>query len=80
MSLTKRTIGIISKISVTLTSGNEIWFATNMEIYDYVQAYKSLQYSANGKMVYNPTWIPVWLDVDCKLYCINPNETIYIEE
>lgn len=33
----------------------DIWYATNIEICDYVQAYRQLIYSANGKIVYNPT-------------------------
>ena len=60
-------------------AGNEeLWFATNIEIYDYVQAYKSLRYSADGHMVYNPTLLTIWLDADGELYHIQPGETIRI--
>lgn len=41
-----------------------IWFATNIEIYDYVNAIKSLRRSADGKTVYNPTDTAVWISVD----------------
>jgi len=37
----------------------DFWYATNMEIYEYVQAYKSLVYSADGKIVYNPTLLDI---------------------
>jgi peptidoglycan/xylan/chitin deacetylase (PgdA/CDA1 family) len=58
----------------------EIWFATNIEIYDYVQAYKSLVWSADGYKVYNPTLLTVWVDVDGVLYRIGSGETARIED
>ena len=61
-----------------LSGNDEIWYATNIEIYDYVQAYKALHYSADGHMVYNPTLITVWMDVDGKLYSIEPGQTVTI--
>ena len=50
-------------------SGREdIWYATNGEIFDYVKAYESLEFSADGKRVYNPTKIPVWMEIDGTCY------------
>ena len=63
-----------------LSFKDEIWYATNIEIYDYVQAYKSLRYSANGRMVYNPTLYTIWIDVDGEVYTIKSGETICIGE
>ena len=51
-----------------------------MEIYDYVEAFKRLRYSANGKRVYNPSLLPVWLDVDGKIFVVHSDETVTIEE
>lgn len=42
----------------------EIWFATNGEIYDYVQAFRKLEFSADGEMVENKTAVDVWLLTD----------------
>jgi peptidoglycan/xylan/chitin deacetylase (PgdA/CDA1 family) len=69
----------IENICKKLAFSDEIWYATNIEIYDYVEAYKRLRYSANGRKVYNPTLYTIWLDVDSKLYTINPGETIRID-
>lgn len=66
----------IEAICERFAESDEIWFATNIEIYDYVQSYKSLRHSANGRLVYNPTLITVWFDQDGKLYCVKPGETI----
>ena len=34
---------------------DDIWFATNGEIIEYVMAYNRLQYSGDGTMIYNPS-------------------------
>lgn len=68
----------IEEICKTLANNEEIWYATNIEIYDYIEGYKALCYSANGHMVYNPALFPIWLDVDGKLYCVAPGETLRI--
>ena len=36
-------------------NGKDIWFATNGEILDYIQAYQMLEYSVDGSMIYNPS-------------------------
>ena len=59
-----------------LSGKDELWYATNIEIYDYVEAYRSLRYSADGHLVYNPTLYTVWFDVDSRLYSITPGETL----
>ena len=38
---------------------DDVWYATNIEIYDYVQAYQRLIWTADMKRVYNPSAIPV---------------------
>lgn len=45
---------------VSRLSGNEkIWYATNIEIYNYVKAQQSLVISADETILYNPSAIPV---------------------
>ena len=69
----------IEEICKKLAFNDEIWYATNIEIYDYVQAYKSLRYSADGHKIYNPTLLTIWIDAGSKLYSIQPGETICID-
>ena len=66
----------IEAICQKLSESDELWYATNMEIYEYVQAYKSLIYSADGYKIYNPTLLTVWLDVDGTLYSVASGETL----
>lgn len=39
----------------------DIWFATNIEVFDYANAIKSIRTSADGKIFYNPTDTDVWV-------------------
>lgn len=70
---------LLEDICINLSGKSDIWYATNMEIYEYVNAYNSLIYSANGKIVYNPTLLDIWFDVDGKEYKISSGETLNIE-
>lgn len=69
---------LLDQICEKLGGRDDIWYATNMEIYDYVNAYYSLSYSANGNIIYNPTLIDLWVDIDGKVYEIKSGETIKI--
>ena len=52
---------------------DDIWYATNIEIVDYMNAAHNLKFTAAGDMVYNPNAIPVWITVDV------PDNNIKIE-
>ncbi len=38
----------------------DVWYATNMEIYDYAHAFSELIFSADASVVYNPTATDLW--------------------
>ncbi len=46
---------------------DRVWFATNGEIIDYVNAYRRLEYSADGLTIYNPSAQDVLIRLDRKL-------------
>lgn len=66
----------LDEICQKISGKDDIWYATNMEIYEYVQAYNSLVYSADGTIVYNPTLFDIWFDIDGTMYFIKSGETI----
>lgn len=70
---------LMERICEKLAGNDEIWYATNIEIYDYVQAYKRLVYSADGHMIYNPTLYTVHIDADGTEYVIHSGETAVID-
>lgn len=55
---------------------DDVWYATNIEIYEYVEAYQRLVTSADGNVVYNPTATTVWFTVDGEHYKISAGETL----
>ncbi len=68
----------LESICEKFASADDIWFATNIQIYDYVKAYDSLIFSADNTIVHNPAAVTVWFDCDGRLYSVAPNETINI--
>lgn len=51
---------IIEQLLECCHDNPDIWFATNMEIYNYANAFNSLVFSADGDKVYNPTAVDLW--------------------
>ncbi len=68
----------IEQILQKLGGKDDVWYATNIEIYDYVEAYNSICYSADETVMYNPTLYTLWFEVDNVLYSIEPGQTIKI--
>jgi hypothetical protein len=46
---------------------DDIWYATNIEIVDYVKSFHRLQFSASRSFVYNPSASPVWIQANGKI-------------
>lgn len=69
---------LLDKICEKLGAHEDIWYATNIEIYDYVKAYDSLVFSADERMVYNPTLKTVWFAIDKNVFKVESGETITI--
>ncbi len=55
------------------------WAATNIEIYDYVQARKQIRFSADGKTIYNPTDIDVWVSYNEEPLKIGACQTVILD-
>lgn len=59
---------VIEEFCKLMGGREDIWYATNIEIIDYMQVLKSLQFSADGESVYNPSAQSAWVAVnDTKL-------------
>lgn len=69
---------LFENICTKFSKDDDIWFATNIDIYNYVKAYQSLVFSADGSIVYNPTLLEIWFNIDGKPYSIKSGETIHI--
>lgn len=57
---------VIEEFAAKAGNHDDVWYATNMEIYDYVKAYDSLIWTVAGDMVVNPTVTNLWLNYQGK--------------
>lgn len=57
-----------------------IWYATNIEIYDYIQAARRLVTSCDGELIYNPSAVDVWVTKDNEKVCIPAGKTISLSK
>ncbi len=69
---------LIERVCDMLTSVDNIWYATNIEIYDYITASRRVHVSANGKILENPTTTDVWFSNNGETLCIKSGETLYL--
>lgn len=56
--------GLMEEFCAYMGGREDIWYATNIEIIDYMEAGRRLQYGAAGDFVYNPSAQTVWISVD----------------
>jgi hypothetical protein len=69
---------VIEKFCEKVSGKDDIWYASNIEIYDYIDAYHRLRFSLRGNTVHNPTATTVWFEKDGKIYKILPGETLTV--
>lgn len=53
---------IIEEFAAYIGNREDIWYATNGEIFDYLQACKRLEFSMDGSIVKNPTSMDIYLN------------------
>ena len=69
---------VIEEFCKYIGNREDIWYATNGEIYSYVKAFDSLEFSADGNTIYNPSGQTVYICYFHKNIAIQPNQTIKI--
>ena len=53
---------VIENFAKYIGNRDDVWYATNMEIYNYISAYDSLEFSADGSMIYNPSFLDIYVE------------------
>ena len=74
----KNNWNVIEDFAKYISCKDDIWYATNIEVFEYLSAFYSLVSSADNCTVYNPSGIDVWFEANEKVYKICPGETISI--
>lgn len=67
---------VIERFARKMGGHDDIWYATNIEIVTYVNAFRQLVFSADGTRVHNPTALPLYMEAEGKPVCVQPGETV----
>ena len=67
---------VMEEFAAYMGGRDDVWYATNGEIYEYVKAFESLQYSVDKRFVYNPTATDVYLEIKEKQYKVSAGQTV----
>jgi hypothetical protein len=72
---------IIEDFTDKMANKDDIWYATNIEIFEYAEAYKQLKFSCKGDRVFNPTCFELFFRDSRagKSYSVKPGETISLD-
>lgn len=65
---------IIEEFAEFIGNREDIWYATNIQIYDYVCAYKQLIFSTDGSKVFNPTATKLYFEYKEKIWTVGPGQ------
>jgi len=69
---------VIEEFAKYVGNRDDIWYATNIEIYDYVKAYESLQTSYDKTIIYNPSAIDVWIYINGETHVVKSGKTLFL--
>lgn len=62
---------------LTRLGGHEdVWYATNIEVFDYIAAYQNLDVSVDGYSVYNRSSMNIWVSVRGEKYQIPAGQVV----
>ncbi len=67
---------VMEQFAQYIGNRDDIWYATNIEIYDYVKAYESLIFNIDLTYVQNPSAKDVWIAAEEKTYRIPAGSSI----
>lgn len=69
---------LMEQICRKFGAAEDVWRASNMEIYLYMQALDQLIVSCDQKLLYNPSALDVWVTADDKILKIESGKTVRI--
>ena len=71
---------VLDGLLQTICGRDDVWYATNGEICNYITAYNSLVWAVDDVCVYNPSALDVWFERNKRLYCVPSGQTIAINK
>ena len=71
---------VIENFAATIGGREDIWYATNTEIFEYMEDFNRLIFSADGGIVKNPTARTLYFEFEKQSFSIVPGEQINLLE
>ena len=71
---------VIEEFAEYMGGREDIWYATNIEVYEYIEDFKRLVFSADMRKVKNPTARDLWFYLNGEEHHLRAGETKIIEE
>lgn len=69
---------VIEAFCKKISASEDVWFATNIEVYNYVEAFKRIVISSDGSTVYNPSSTRIYMRFLGPEFIVEPGETVRI--
>lgn len=67
---------VIEEFAEYIGGKDDIWYATNIEVYEYIKAYEQLIFSMDGKKVYNPSNKELFFELNGEVLFVKPGENV----
>ncbi len=67
---------LLEDICKELAGHDDYWYATNIEIVDYIKAQRNLKVTYDNSVVWNPSACEVWFSVDDETLSVKGGETL----
>lgn len=74
---------VIEDFAQTVGNREDVWYATNIQIYDYVKAFENLISDVDCTMLYNPGALDIWVEArlgwdtaSCRVIKIGAGQTV----
>lgn len=67
---------LIEEFCAKISGNDNVWYATNIEIYEYICALKQIQFSVDRRLVRNLSHLPVWFKKDGDLIKLEPRRLL----
>lgn len=71
--------GVIEHFAELVSEKKDIWYATNLEIFAYTEAFGRLIFTVNMTSVQNPTATDLWFVLRDKLYCVKAGSSLTLD-
>ena len=71
---------VIEKFGEKIGGHDDIWYATNIEVFDYIEAYNSVRYNLAQTIAENPTATDIWINKNGKIYKLEAGKTTIISD